>query len=106
MDRHLPDAIAELHAARLSLQSALLALGRAVEAGEQISETNLRVIEAELRGTTEEAAVFAVLLDQALASAASPSRVRSTAATTSAVVPTSSATELGTTSAQSPREIP
>jgi hypothetical protein len=63
VDRHLQAAIAELHAARLSLQGAILAVRRAVDAGEPAAEANLRVIDAEFRGTAEEAAVFGVLLD-------------------------------------------
>jgi len=61
VERNILDAIAELHAARLSLQGALLALDRAVGAGERAGEGSLRVLAAEFRGTGEEAAVFAAL---------------------------------------------
>lgn len=67
MDSHLQSAVAELHTARLRLQCALVAVRRAMEAGES-ADGSLRVIDAELRGTTEEAAVFGVLLDQIRAS--------------------------------------
>lgn len=61
-DEHLQVAMAELHAARLSLQDVLLALDRARGAGQPIADSVLRVIDAEFRGTTEEAAVIGALL--------------------------------------------
>lgn len=62
IDEDIHVAVAELHAARLSLQGVLLALARARGAGEPIAGSVLRVIDAEFRGATEEAAVIGALL--------------------------------------------
>lgn len=55
-------AIADLHAARLALQSAFLALDRAATQGCTTDGAHLRILAAEFAGTREEAAVFAALL--------------------------------------------
>jgi hypothetical protein len=75
MGQHIHTAIAELHAARLSMQGAFYALDRARQAGEQIADGNLRIIDAEFRGTIEEAALFLALLDAALPSAVHPAEL-------------------------------
>jgi hypothetical protein len=62
MSRHVVSAIAELHAARSAMQSALIALDQAVNRGEYVDAAHVRLIQAELRGAGEEAAVFVALL--------------------------------------------
>lgn len=62
IDQHLQAAVADLHAARLSLQGVLVALARARGVGEPIAGGVLRVIDAEFRGASEEVAVIGALL--------------------------------------------
>jgi hypothetical protein len=71
-DIHLQGAIAEVHAARLSLQGALIALDQAREAGERLAGSTLRVLDAEIRGATEEAALIAARLADELAGSVLP----------------------------------
>lgn len=71
-DVHLQGAIAELHAARLSLQGALIALDRAREAGERLAGSSLRILDAEVRGATEEAALIAARLADEIAGSVLP----------------------------------
>jgi hypothetical protein len=62
----LEAAVAELHAARSAMQTACNNLHRAVQTGKPIVDDHLRVIDAEIRGAAEEAAVAAALLDSLL----------------------------------------
>lgn len=71
-DVHLQAAIAEVHAARLSLQGALMALDQARAAGERHAGSTLRVLDAEVRGATEEAALIAARLADEIAGSVLP----------------------------------
>jgi len=63
--RFADEAVADLHAARVALQAAFIALDRAAWAEERISVEDLRLIDAEFRGAAEEAALVQVVLEKA-----------------------------------------
>ncbi|WP_203707218.1 hypothetical protein [Asanoa iriomotensis] len=59
---HLDTAMSEVHAARVAMRNALLELDQALSAGERVAPQFRRLIDAELSGTREEAAMLTALL--------------------------------------------
>lgn len=64
-DRYVDVAVSEVHAARTAMRNAFLALDKALLSGEQVGATHRRLIDTEISGTGEEAAVIAALLSTA-----------------------------------------
>ncbi|MDG4820403.1 hypothetical protein O7635_00870 [Asanoa sp. WMMD1127] len=59
---HLDSAVTEVHAARVAMRNALLALDQALDDGERMDASFRRVIHAEISGTREEAALLTARL--------------------------------------------
>ena len=59
---YIDEAVSEVHAARTAMRNALLALDKALGAGERVDPAYRRLIDTEISGTGEEAAVLAALL--------------------------------------------
>jgi hypothetical protein len=59
---HLDTAMSEVHAARVAMRNALLELDQALTEGERLDPPSRRLIDAEVSGTREEAAMLTALL--------------------------------------------
>ncbi|SNT65195.1 hypothetical protein SAMN05421812_120121 [Asanoa hainanensis] len=59
---HLDSAISEVHAARVAMRNALLALDQAIGDGERFDEAFRRLVDTEINGTREEAAILSAML--------------------------------------------
>jgi hypothetical protein len=59
---HLDSAASEVHAARVAMRNALLALDEAISHGEPLDPAFRRLIHTEITGTREEAALLAARL--------------------------------------------
>ncbi|HEV7711210.1 MAG TPA: hypothetical protein VGP16_23680 [Asanoa sp.] len=59
---HLDSAASEVHAARVAMRNALLALDEAISHGEALDPAFRRLIHTEITGTREEAALLAARL--------------------------------------------
>ncbi|MEV4536044.1 hypothetical protein AB0J82_19695 [Asanoa sp. NPDC049518] len=62
---HLDSAISEVHAARVAMRNAWLALDQALGDGEQFDAAFRRLVDTEISGTREEAALLSALLANA-----------------------------------------
>ena len=63
--RHLDSAASEVHAARVAMRNALLALDEAINHGEPVDPAFRRLIDTEITGTREEAALLTARLTAA-----------------------------------------